>query len=223
MGNNPIKYVDPDGRENWQPLTYRILWRQAFNSGNLTEGAIPSNNQLVGRSFENAVGQIFGLKKNSYQYPSLTRFAKVIPDFMAKNFVYKFSGEELRLDDIYLDGIFIEAKTSKVINLDGSTYNQMKAMVDACSKRVSIKGRISGEDGCALLFIVTPSDSVVSNDLIDYAKSKDVNLYHFTAVFDKDNPTRIGLSEGKLLTGNDGDKYYLQTFIYINGIGDLEF
>lgn len=93
----------------------------------------------------------------------------------------------------------------------------MKAMVDACSNRISINGRISGENGYASLYIVTPSDSVISNDLIEYAKSKNVELYHFTAVIDMDDPSRIGLSVGKLLTGGSaGD-------IYINGIGDLNF
>ena len=102
-------------------------------------GQTAQNNQIVGSAFEKAVGQIFGLPKNTVLFNSSVRQSSVIPDFTAKLLVFTYSKDEVKFSDFYVHGIFIEAKTSKSVGLDGSTPGQMKAMVDACANQISYK------------------------------------------------------------------------------------
>ena len=197
--NNPVRYIDPDGRENWQPLKYNDLWWIAFQSRKIHEGQTAQNNQIVGSAFEKAVGQIFGLPKNTVLFNSSVRQSSVIPDFTAKLLVFTYSKDEVKFSDFYVHGIFIEAKTSKSVGLDGSTPGQMKAMVDACANQISYKGLVSGKEGDARLYIITLSDTIISDELKNYATSKNVSLYQYKAMYDKDDVSRIKLSPGILL------------------------
>ena len=197
--NNPINYIDPDGKEDWQPLKYNDLWWIAFQSNKLVNGQTAQNNQIVGSAFEKAVGQIFGLPKNTVLFNSSVRQSSVIPDFTAKLLVFTYSKDEVKFSDFYVHGIFIEAKTSKSVGLDGSTPDQMKAMVDACANQISAKGLISGKEGDARLYIITLSDTIISDELKTYATSKNVSLYQYKAMYDKDDVSRIKLSPGILL------------------------
>jgi len=175
------------------------LWRIAFRSRKIHEGQTAQNNQIVGSAFEKAVGQIFGLPKNTVLFNSSVRQSSVIPDFTAKLLVFTYSKDEVKFSDFYVHGIFIEAKTSKSVGLDGSTQGQMKAMIDACANQISYKGLISGNEGDAMLYIITLSDTIISDELKTYATSKNVELYQYKAMYDKDDVSRIKLSPRILL------------------------
>ena len=209
--NNPVRYIDPDGRENWQPLKYNDLWWIAFQSRKIHEGQTAQNNQIVGSAFEKAVGQIFGKSKNTVLFNSCVRQSFVIPDFTAKLLVFTYSKNEVKFSDFYVHGIFIEAKTSKSVGLDGSTPGQMKAMVDACANQISYKGLISGKEGDARLYIITLSDAVISDELKTYATSKNVSLYQYKAMYDKDDVSRIKLSPGILLNPKPTMDFFIST------------
>ncbi len=172
------------------------MWWNAFKTNNLYNGNFVKNNQTVGLAFERAVGQAFGLEKNTVSFFSTTRKSAVVPDFVAKQFICT---ETKELIDIYMTGIFIEGKTSRIVDLNGSTKGQMKSMVDACANQISVMGHIAGKEGDARMYIVTPADTIISNDLISYATERNVKLYQFTAMYDKDDVSRIKLSEGRLL------------------------
>ena len=208
--NNPINYIDPDGKEDWQPLKYNDLWWIAFQSRKIHEGQTAQNNQIVGSAFEKAVGQIFGLPK-TVLFNSSVRQSSVIPDFTAKLLVFTYSKDEVKFSDFYVHGIFIEAKTSKSVGLDGSTPGQMKAMVDACANQISYKGLVSGKEGDARLYIITLSDTIISDELKNYATSKNVSLYQYKAMYDKDDVSRIKLSPGILLNPKPDMSVFIPT------------
>ena len=174
-------------------------------------GQIAQNNQIVGSAFEKAVGQIFGKSKNTVLFNSSVRQSFVIPDFTAKLLVFTCSKGNVELTDFYMHCIFIEAKTSKSVGLDGSTPGQMKAMVDACANQISYKGLISGKEGDARLYIITLSDAVISDELKTYATSKNVSLYQYKAMYDKDDVSRIKLSPGILLNPKPTIDFFIST------------
>ena|GEM_PF-2298897 len=221
--NNPVRYIDPDGRENWQPLTYKTLWRLAFQSGNLKGRETVKNNQIVGKAFEKAVGQIIGQNKNTKEFYSVERSSGVIPDFVRSLNVLGVSEEGIKLLDMYPTGVFIEVKTSQTIDLNGSTQKQIMAMIDACSKQYSINNNISGKDGVATMFLITLSDTKISKDVIDYAIKKHVILYQFTALYDKDCSSKIKLSAGKMITIPINRSILPEPIKHENGFGYLDF
>ena len=201
--NNPVRYIDPDGRETWKPLNYKVLWRYAFSTGKLRNGDIVKNNQKVGSSFEDAVGKIVGLRGNKIPFASSVRTESVIPDFVAPYTLHKLGNTWT--DSIFPCGLFIEAKTAKEITLDGSSPKQIQAMIDACSKQYSLDGKKSSASGIATLYLITVSDAKISSDVIKYATQKGVRLYQFRALYDSEynsdetKKLKIKLAPGSLL------------------------
>jgi hypothetical protein len=202
-GNNPVKYVDPDGMATWVPLTYEALWHIAFASGAVDPNSdYGPNNNVVGLAFEKAVGQIFRLNKNGKLFSSSVRTSKVNPDFVRSSTALVLDKNFKVSVVTFPNGNFIEAKTSRIVINSGSSDNQIFSMIDALSMERSSDGTKKAVDVYAAhLYLVTPAGTQISEDIISYAKSKHVEVFQFTAEYDRDNPNQIRLSSGKLLTG----------------------
>lgn len=202
-GNNPVRYVDPDGREDsWAPLTYNALWHNAFISGLANrKNPVPVNNNKVGLNFENAVGQIFNASSNHIDFPNSIRPQGVRPDFVqpSKSIIYDiFTGSVETL--FFPQGTFIEAKTSNMVTADGSGNLQMLAMIDAVANQRDItSSKTASKTRGAYLFIATPYDTVIDRTILDYATKKKVGVYQFKAMYNTEKPSEITLSSGVLL------------------------
>ena len=204
-GNNPVKYTDPDGRETWYPLTYGKLWQHAFASG-LANPAYPraKNNSAVGYAFEKAVGEAFCRPRNLLNFPTGNRTLGVKPDFvgLSKSLYTEYIGRPSKLV-VFPTGNFIEAKTSKLVDLDGSGNEQMKGMIDVLSETKSTNGSLKAKDAkAAFLFIATPYDTKIDSGLINYAKKKGVTVVQFLAEYSDTDVNKIRFSEYRCLTGD---------------------
>lgn len=201
-GNSPIRYTDPDGRENWYPLTRGKLWQHAFASG-LANPAWPraKNNNAVGYAFEKAVGEAFMRTRNSINFPAGNRTLGVKPDFVgpSKSLYSMGIGWKVAL---FPTGNFIEAKTSITVDLNGSGNEQMKCMVDVLSNTKDIKGNINATDvKAAFLYIATPADTEIDLSLIKYAKQKGVTIVQFLAEYSDSDFNKIRFTQTRILTG----------------------
>jgi hypothetical protein len=210
-GNNPIKYVDPDGNTTWLPLTYSALWSNAFRSGAIDpNNDYGPNNNIIGLALERAVGQIFGMQRNNVNFPNNISSSRVRPDFVGRS-NFAFVDEHGRVSStVFPTGNFIEAKTSRIVNGEGSGNNQIFAMIDALSNQRSANGEMTaGEARAGYLYLVTPADTVITQDVVSYATLKNVRLHQFTAEYNKDNPNQIRLGRGQPLNFLDGGQIIL--------------
>jgi hypothetical protein len=142
------------------------------------------------------------LSKNVIPFSTTVRTSNVVPDFVQSSKAYIFENKDTYVTATFPNGNFIEAKTSQNVTNSGSTDNQIFGMIDALSMELSSdRTRKAVDVYAASLYLVTPAGTKISNDIIVYAKAKHVNLFHFTAEYNRDNPNQIRLGPGRQLHG----------------------
>uniref|UniRef100_UPI0035BC1744 DUF6443 domain-containing protein n=1 Tax=Mucilaginibacter sp. TaxID=1882438 RepID=UPI0035BC1744 len=200
--DNPVKYTDPDGMI---PSPFAVLWdwmyrkftsntTSSFIQAAAANGVFQSGGGItrVGRIYENAVLNSLAEPKNNTKFnvpnPGLGR-RSVIPDKVGDSgfkVVTFTDGEKEKV--MFPNSSFTEVKFKASVSLtDPNNPGQLKGMIDVLSnmKGGYVNGKWNSEIkasdyGAAILTIVTPSNSKIGADLIDYATSKNVKLYQRT-------------------------------------------
>ncbi|WP_415711139.1 hypothetical protein [Flavobacterium branchiophilum] len=211
---NPVNMVDTDGRI---PSPWRILkdtFRDFIETTNRYFHITASKNGLskvtssnyttrMGRIFEDTVIRSLGENKNTQGFrPNKTSTKKVIPDLVGNGGKHFFSTSGNPKDDIvfsFPNATFVDAKFTSNVNFSPS-YNpgQIKGFIDVLS---NMKGSYANgkwnpnikasEYGAATLVFITPEGTTLDSNIIEYAASKNVNLYQRTVQQDVLEPSNV--------------------------------
>lgn len=212
---------DPEPGE-WVPYTTRIHANMGRNSGfsrrilrylqdvkNLEEPELsfqferwyPIN---LGHVFEEAALNSYGILKNYQMYNGR------IPDGVEDGKL-----EQIIQSTYYPTSTFIEAKFKPIISLyDPQIRHQLIDMIDFLSANDAQKTtkrfvsndltRVPGkasEEGLAVLLFLTPENTIVSEEVLDYAKQKKVKIFQMKMFCNPMDEEEVILSKPKALTG----------------------
>jgi RHS repeat-associated protein len=193
-GNSPIKFIDADGQETLDPgipigLTIGVLVIEnnlfvtsqfVLNSAK-AHGISEPKNQLtrIGRIYEDAVLRSLNLnetKKPIYPYPERPD-KYFIPDNIS-NYTVKTDNTTYEFENAFIT----EVKYTTKDLVPSYKAQQLKGFIDylANVRGVKINGVETNEKpsdyGQAALILVTPADVQISDEIINYAKEKNVAL-----------------------------------------------
>ncbi len=203
---NPIRLIDADGRAASDP-PFWIWFRETVLYGNrmMTNGAfqraadaygVPSTAPYLprlGRIFEDGVlrsAEKTSMKKPIYPYPVTSPNTHFIPDAIENHTHSIVDGwgktEATKTTYDFKDAIITDAKFTTESKL--RLTDQITGFIDYLSDQrgVSVNGVATGEKnsdyGMATLIFATPSNVAIGQDVIDYAKQKNVNIYQRVAI-----------------------------------------
>lgn len=212
----------------WQPVTRQMFIDIVKANGwDFQRRANESNKDFgrrytttLGRIFENNVLNVLGLKKNTKRiYPYRFNNSYTIPDAVEISRFQKISEEKLfgvfnQVDYVldFDDGLFFEAKFSKNIQFE-QEFNplQFKKQIDGLANaneatrheglifRETKKVTANAKDyGAAVLVLITPSDAVIDDELVEYATQKGVVVILHHLEFEEYGDDTVGDYQGKL-------------------------
>ena len=164
----------------------------------------------LGHVFEAAALKSYGVVKNHYT------FNRRIPDGI----------EDGVLDQVtqftrYYASTFIEAKYKPIISLRDTTIAaQIMDMIDYLGNKVVQRtfsrhmasaitpspGKASEEELAVFVFI-TPSNTIITNDVITYAKRRKVKIYQMKMLYNLFNREQVKLTQPKPLTASSRHKF----------------
>jgi len=228
VNNNPVNMIDPTGMA---PSPWRIfsdLFRDFKSMGVRNFHATAQKNGLnksntnyytrMGRIFEDAVIRSLGETKNTTKFrPSKTSTTTVIPDLVGSGSKHYFSNDGNAKNDhrvSFPNASFTDAKFTNNVQFEPSQNpGQIRGFIDALSNmrggyidgKYDPKARAS-DYGAASLIFITPAGASIDRDILDYAATKNVNVYQRTMDFDEDNYSNIRVSPNIIPLHISGDK-----------------
>jgi RHS repeat-associated protein len=205
--NDPINFIDRDGEEKAPPIPGWIKFRERVLYGNVqatkdfiinsarAHGISNPYDQLprMGRIFEGAILRSEGkegMKRRIYPYQLTDPGKYFIPDAIESHRSYVIKDAKTTIFK-FNDAVIHDVKftTRSELPLEPN-YNpeQIKGFIDylADVRGVTINGVYHNDKvsdyGVASLILETPWDVSISNDILDYAKKKNVNVFQKVAV-----------------------------------------
>lgn len=226
--NNPVNLIDPTGMA---PSPWRIfsdLFRNFKSMGVRNFHATAQKNGLnksntnyytrMGRIFEDAVIRSLGETKNTTKFrPSKTSTTTVIPDLVGSGSKHYFSNDGNAKNDhrvSFPNASFTDAKFTNNVQFEPSQNpGQIRGFIDVLSNmrggyidgKYDPKARAS-DYGAASLIFITPAGASIDRDILDYAATKNVNVYQRTMDFDEDDYSNIRVSPNIIPLYISGDK-----------------
>ena len=168
--DNPIRYIDPDGRmgvDPIKPFTRSDLSRLADNAG-LTGGSTIVRNRIIGSNFEQDVLASGNLEKNTTAFGSFDRqeeygISTVIPD----NVGTSVSSE----GEAFPNSAFIEVKATGRVSRS-SSRGQTLGLLDALSESPAAEA-----GAVPALILVTTADTKVGRSTTREANARGVAVF----------------------------------------------
>ena len=217
--NNPISKIDPNGDD---PNPFRLIFDLSRTFiPNTTASVVaeyaskvgfrPATCNLcrVGRVYEGAVLGSMDEDKNTRTFKSNPLKPGVRPEVVGNthlSYINPVNPSERGKRLEFTDAHFTEVKMKSYVSLrepDRENGEQLKTMIDILSEKKggTEDGRpnpnLKASDyGMAILTIITPANGIISPELIQYATSKNVQLYQRTTEQDKEDPSRIRVAKG---------------------------
>ena len=164
----------------------------------------------LGHIFEEAALKSYGVIKNR------SKFNRRIPDGIEDGVL-----DQLTQYTRYYASTFIESKFKRIISLTDTTIAaQIMDMIDYLGGQIAQKtfarniaatitpdpGRASDVE-LAILVFITPSNTVFTNDVINYAKMRKVKIYQMKMFYNLFNREQVKLSRPEPLTALSRHKY----------------
>lgn len=191
--NNPIIFIDPDGQKPI-PIASR-QFRQFANSLKLY------SNQQIGSYFERltlpslqTTRPVLHNTTNDFYSPARNRMNLGLPASVRPDGISTYLGASSK-GEVFVSPSFYEAKATSATISKRYRQAQITGMIDALANMDRRPNEM------ASLTLVTTSDTKISNDILEYATSRNVVLFQSVAAIDDETGEFI-LSEKNILNGN---------------------
>jgi len=191
--NNPILFIDPDGQKPVPVSSY------AFRLYAQSKGL--SGNQQIGAYFERlAVASLQTTRpvvhntSQDFFSPARSRMNGGLPASVRPDGISAYVGASSR-GEVFVSPSFYEAKATSATITKRYRKGQITGMIDALANMDRRPNEL------ASLTLVTTSNTKISDQILEYATSRNVVIFQSVAAIDDETGEFI-LSEKSLLNGN---------------------